>query len=131
MSSGNLSWPKKKSRWSVARQKQVNLFASRLHINMYSIKEGVVESIIVASRNVYPAEFISMLGGKNKVIEELVVLPAEFGQDFSTIRFDLAPFDKSIMGTVHSHPNENNNPSRADLDTFRRTGQVHIIIGYP
>ena len=98
---------------------------------MHSIKNEAVESIILASRNVYPHEFISMLGGKNGVIEELVVLPADFGEDFSTIRLDLAPFDKTIIGTVHSHPDPDNRPSEADLEVFRRAVQVHIIIGYP
>lgn len=98
---------------------------------MYSIKKETVESIITAARKVYPHEFISMLGGRDDLIEELVVLPAEFGDDFSTIRFDLAPFDKTIIGTVHSHPDKDNRPSGADLEVFRKTGQVHIIIGYP
>ncbi len=98
---------------------------------MYSIKSATVDSIIMAARKVYPLEFISMLGGKGMVIEELVVLPAEFGEDFSTIRLDLAPFDKTIIGTVHSHPGPGNSPSDADLDVFRISGHVHIIIGYP
>lgn len=97
----------------------------------YSIKLGALESIIIAARNVYPDEFISMLGGKNRVIEELVILPADFGDDFSSIRLDLAPFDKTIIGTVHSHPTHSNSPSRADLEVFRMAGEVHIIIGYP
>lgn len=98
---------------------------------MYTIKSGTAESIIIASRNVYPHEFISMLGGKGRAIDELVVLPAQFGEDFSTIRLDLAPFDKSIMGTVHSHPDSDNSPSREDLEVFAGAGHVHIIIGYP
>ena len=99
---------------------------------MYNIKNAVVDSIIMASRNIYPKEFISMLGGGDKTIEELVILPAEFGDDFSSFRFDLAPiFDKTIIGTVHSHPTSGNDPSFADLEAFRKTGQVHIIIGYP
>ncbi len=98
---------------------------------MYTIKAETAESIIIASRNVYPHEFISMLGGRGREIDELVVLPAEFGEDFSTIRLDLAPFDKAIMGTVHSHPDSDNNPSDADLDVFARAGHVHIIIGHP
>lgn len=98
---------------------------------MYKIKESVVESIIIAAKNVYPLEFFSMLGGKNKTIEELVVVPAEFGEDFSSYRTDLVPFDKGIIGTIHSHPSRNNNPSNADLHAFERFGEIHIIIAYP
>lgn len=95
------------------------------------IKQEVVESIITAARNVYPDEFFSMLGGKNKIIEELVVVQAEFGREHSSFRHDLVPFDKTIIGTIHSHPNTDNDPSEADLEIFRKIGEVHIIICYP
>ncbi len=98
---------------------------------MYSIRRITLESIIVASRNVYPQEFFSMLGGKNKTIEELVVVPAVFGDDFSSYRMDLVPIDKSIIGTVHSHPSRANYPSDADLESFSKFGEIHLIIGYP
>ncbi|HIH09300.1 MAG TPA: peptidase [Candidatus Diapherotrites archaeon] len=98
---------------------------------MYKIRQGVVESIIIASRNVHPLEFISMLGGRDRVIEELVVVPAHFGESHSSYRLDLVPFDEQIIGTVHSHPSVYNHPSNADLDSFERFGKVHIIISYP
>jgi len=98
---------------------------------MFKIKKEVVESIIIAAKNVYPDEFFSMLGGENKVIEELVVVPATYGKNFSSYRQDLIPIDKKIIGSVHSHPSVYNHPSKADLSSFRRTGQVHIIISYP
>ena len=98
---------------------------------MYSIKSETLESILLACRNVYPDEFFSMLGGKDKVIDELVIVQAEFGDGFSSWRQDLVPFDKSIIGTVHSHPNGNAMPSRADLRAFRTVGEIHLIAGYP
>ena len=98
---------------------------------IYAIKRGCLESIIIAARNVYPQEFFSMLGGKNKGIEELVVVPAVFGDDFSSYRLDLVPMDRSIIGTVHSHPSPANYPSDADLDSFEKFGEVHLIISYP
>lgn len=98
---------------------------------MYNIKKGALESIIIAARNVYPLEFFSMLGGKNRVIEELVVVPATFGEDYSSYRLDLVPFDREIIGTVHSHPSEENYPSETDLDSFERFGEIHLIISYP
>ena len=98
---------------------------------MYKIKESVVESIMIAAKNVYPLEFFSMLGGKNKTIEELVVVPADFGKDFSSYRLDLVPFDRSIIGTIHSHPSAYTHPSAADLHSFEKFGEIHLIIGYP
>ncbi len=99
---------------------------------MIKIKEIVLESIMLASKKVYPNEFISMLGtNKKKEINELVVFPAVFGKNFSSIRFDLIPFDSSIIGTVHSHPTPNNNPSQEDIKVFEATGKIHLIISWP
>lgn len=98
---------------------------------MYSIKKETLESIIIAAKNVYPNEFFSFIGGKNKTITELVIVPATYGDNFCTYRLDLVPHDKTIMGTVHSHPSIYNTPSKADLDSFRKKGKIHLIIGYP
>ena len=35
------------------------------------------------------------------------------------------------VGSVHSHPSTNKNPSNADLNMFSRTGNIHIIVGHP
>ncbi|MCR4335080.1 MAG: Mov34/MPN/PAD-1 family protein [archaeon] len=98
---------------------------------MYKIKNEVIESIIIAARNVYPDEFFSMLGGTEDKITELVIVPATFGENFSSYRLDLVPFDKNIIGTIHSHPSPNNNPSRADLESFAAKGKIHLIISHP
>ncbi len=100
---------------------------------MWKIKKSLFESIKTASKSVYPNEFISLLGGKEdqKIVEELVVLPATFGEDFSSIRLDLMPFDSTIIGSIHSHPSYINLPSNADLNLFSRLGVIHIIIAFP
>lgn len=99
---------------------------------MVKIKESVLESIVLAAKKVYPDEFISMLG-KNKEGEiiELVVFPAVYGKTFSSIRVDLIPFDRTIIGTIHSHPGKNNNPSQGDLKVFGALGKIHLIICWP
>ncbi|MBI4053610.1 MAG: Mov34/MPN/PAD-1 family protein [Candidatus Diapherotrites archaeon] len=99
----------------------------------FSVKKMVVESIIVAARNVYPNEFIALLGGdrEKKIVDEIVVLPAVFGEMHSIIRSDLMPFDKRILGSVHSHPSEYAVPSDADLQAFGHFGEINIIIAFP
>ncbi|HZX34786.1 MAG TPA: Mov34/MPN/PAD-1 family protein [archaeon] len=97
----------------------------------YYIKSAALESITEAAKNVYPNEFFSLLGGKNKTIEELVVVPAIYGKDFSSYRLDLVPFDSGIIGSVHSHPSPASFPSKADLSSFERKGEIHLIIGHP
>ena len=100
---------------------------------MYKISRDVVASIIEAARNVYPEEFIGMLGGsrKDKIIDELIIVPAVYGEGFTMVHSHLIPFDPKIMGTVHSHPSPATYPSQQDLETFGKTGEIHIIIGHP
>ncbi|PIN85015.1 MAG: hypothetical protein COV47_04405 [Candidatus Diapherotrites archaeon CG11_big_fil_rev_8_21_14_0_20_37_9] len=98
---------------------------------MYLITKGAAESIMLAAQNTYPNEFFSMLGGKNKTIKELVIVPATYGKNYSTFRIDLVPFDPEIIGTVHSHPSKYNSPSKADLNSFSKIGEIHLIISYP
>ncbi len=96
-------------------------------------KRKTLESIAEAAKNVFPKEFIALLGSKNKnsIIDELVVTPATFGDSFSSVYLDLLPFDKSIVGSVHSHPSDNNWPSSADKRFFKKTGKIHLIICLP
>ena len=37
----------------------------------------------------------------------------------------------TIVGSVHSHPSGNYNPSSADLQLFSKHGTTHMIIGFP
>ena len=105
---------------------------------MIKIKSATVETIINSARNVYPNEFISLLGVSGKenvmgedVIDELVVVPATYGRNYSSIKTWLVPFDRGIVGSIHSHPNVSNSPSKADLRAFAKFGDIHFIISYP
>lgn len=100
---------------------------------MFEIKIDVINAIIEASKNTFPNEFIGMLGGNpsKKTIDELVVVPAEYGNTFSVIQTHLVPFDPKIIGTIHSHPAGSNYPSAHDLNAFARLGQIHLIIAKP
>ena len=99
---------------------------------MIKIKKAVIESIVMASQNTFPDEFISLLGVDNSgIISELVVLPSVFGRNFSSVRLDLMPFDRKVIGSVHSHPSHNNRPSQGDLNVFSRLGKIHFIVCLP
>jgi proteasome lid subunit RPN8/RPN11 len=102
-------------------------------MKLIKIKQATLHSICVAAGNTFPKEFIALLGSSRRdgVIDELVVLPSTFGENFSSIRLDLLPFDKSIVGSVHSHPTTSSAPSSADLRVFKKTGETHLIIAYP
>ncbi len=100
---------------------------------MFSVKSEAINAFLEASKNNHPDEFICFLSGniKQETVEEIVVLPAEFGKNYSMIRTHLIPFDSSYVGTAHSHPSGSNWPSKEDLQTFSRTGQIHLIASYP
>lgn len=99
---------------------------------MVAIKKATLEALLLAAKNTYPDEFIALLSSKRgKTIDEFVLLPAIYGKSMSVISTDLAPYDKSIKGSVHSHPGPNARPSRADLRAFRAMGEIHLIIAAP
>jgi len=99
---------------------------------LWKIKRQVIESIELAAQNTYPNEFLALLGGskEEKVIDEIVVVPATYGPTYSFLRSDLVPFDDRILGSIHSHPRRPQ-PSRGDVIAFPRMGIVHAIIAYP
>ena len=97
------------------------------------IKRGLLEDLLQACRNTYPDEFFALLGTKkdSEEREEFVVVPTIFGRRHSLVRVDLVPFDKGIVGTLHSHPSKNNYPSRGDLSAFKHMGRIHLISAMP
>ncbi|MFH1403352.1 MAG: Mov34/MPN/PAD-1 family protein [Candidatus Altiarchaeota archaeon] len=99
---------------------------------MPGIREAALELVLGASRELYPREFIALLRGEGDLITEVLVIPASlYGEGFSQVRWSMVPLDKSIIGSVHSHPGANNNPSRADLRYFSKTGRIHLIVRQP
>ncbi|MCD6230222.1 MAG: Mov34/MPN/PAD-1 family protein [Candidatus Diapherotrites archaeon] len=97
----------------------------------YKINNDALEVILEASRNVYPNEFIGLLGGNKTTITEIILLPASvYGNGFSSFSPFMAPLSLNHMGTVHSHPS-GFSPSRQDLTVFSKQGKVHIIAKPP
>lgn len=101
--------------------------------NMFKIKKDTLEHILLACKNVYPREFLAMLGStkKDNVIDEYVMLPGESGDSAAFIYLNTKPMDKGILGSVHSHPSPSNKPSSGDLSSFPKYGRIHLIISYP
>ncbi|MFH1256143.1 MAG: Mov34/MPN/PAD-1 family protein [Candidatus Diapherotrites archaeon] len=97
------------------------------------IKKNLLLDLLEAAKNTFPDEFFALLAVKEKngTIEEFVVVPAVYGKAHTLFRSDLIPFDKKIVGSMHSHPSPNAFPSEADLQAFRRLGQIHLIVAAP
>ncbi len=97
-------------------------------------KREVVDSILSYCKMHHPNEAILVMRGNNKkdvlIIESLMVPPmSEYGPYYSGFPVYMLPFDRSIVGTAHSHPSGNATPSLTDLHHF--TGLVSVIVRYP
>jgi len=101
---------------------------------MISIDRELLEAILEGARRLYPRETILLLRGrknKNSIrINDLLVPPlASYGRGFSSLPLHMLPMDFSIVGTAHSHPSGNLNPSHADLN--HSFGMILLITGFP
>ncbi|MCQ2964567.1 MAG: Mov34/MPN/PAD-1 family protein [archaeon] len=100
------------------------------------IDESVIDSIVFYSKKSYPNEFLAMFDGFIKdstlFIDSLIFLPGERSHTGASFNDWLLPPDQKKLGTVHSHPGYNSAyPSVADLTTFSKYGQFHIILCEP
>lgn len=94
----------------------------------------LLNSIFEGAKRLYPKETVMLLRGKKSKglihVSGLVVPPlAVYGYGFANLPFHRLPMDFSVVGTVHSHPSGNINPSSVDLNQF--FGRVLMIVGFP
>ncbi len=98
----------------------------------YAIRETALAFILGVSSQLHPREFTGQLRAEGRLITEVLVIPASvYGEDFAETRLDMIPIDRSIVGSVHSHPGRSFRPSDQDLSYFARSGDVHLIVRYP
>lgn len=100
----------------------------------WGIKKEMLEGILEIAKEKYPSEFIATLVQQNGVIYEINLLPGTIeGHASASLRTYMQPPDLEfkVVGSVHSHPSGNYRPSGADLFYFSKSGNVHIIVGYP
>lgn len=99
-----------------------------------SMSTVLLNSIFEGAKRLYPKETVLLLRGKKSNdlihVSGLVVPPlAVYGYGFANLPFHRLPMDFSVVGTVHSHPSGNINPSSVDLNQF--FGHVLMIVGFP
>jgi proteasome lid subunit RPN8/RPN11 len=97
---------------------------------MWQIKKTIIEDLIASSKKMYPDEFLCFLGGDKAVkrVDEIIFLPTTSGETFSSVDVLSIPFDESIIGSFHSHPNGMAFPSKADKTFFHRYF-LNLILG--
>jgi len=98
------------------------------------LPEDLLNAIFEGARQLYPKETFLLLRGKKSKnvirVSDLVVPPlAVYGYGFANLPLHMLPIDFSIVGTVHSHPSGNVNPSAVDLNHF--FGRILMIVGFP
>ena len=97
-----------------------------------AIRRKVLRMMREASKDIYPREFGAILRAEDGVITEILLVPGTVsGNKHAIFQLHMLPADFTIVGTVHSHPSGNFNPSDEDLMLFRKFGGLHIIVGYP
>ncbi len=99
-----------------------------------SIPRDLVDTILAGAKQLYPREsFLLLRGKKHKnvvTVSDLLVAPfSVHGRGFASYHTHMLPIDFSIVGTVHSHPSGNTQPSSVDLNHL--FGRILMIVGFP
>ena len=98
------------------------------------VPADILDCIYAGAKTLYPRESFLLLRGKKThgtiKITDLVLAPfAVHGEGFANFNPYLFSGDFSLVGTVHSHPSGNINPSHTDMNYF--FGRILMIVGYP
>jgi len=100
---------------------------------MFKISVNVIEAFLIGAKNAFPKEFFALLGSttESNLIDEFIVIKNINSEKEVLFNFNEIPIDFSIKGSMHSHTSNNNNPSKADIQTFKKIGGIHLIACFP
>ncbi len=101
------------------------------HPTVRSIRQSVLDLARAAAASSHPQEFGAMMRLKGDTITELVLLPIVQGDAHTILYTHRLPVDRTIRGTLHSHPSPHPYPSDADFEFFESQGVIHVILGSP
>jgi proteasome lid subunit RPN8/RPN11 len=78
------------------------------------------------------AEFACLLEVRDDTITELVMIPGTVsGDEHAIFNLWMQPVDRTVRGSLHSHPDEHPYPSDADFELFSAHGEIHLILCRP
>ncbi len=96
------------------------------------IARDALTFILEASKSTHPHEFAGLLRSDGRLISEVVLVPGTFSDENSAhMLLHMMPLDRSIVGSVHSHPVRDLRFSEADIEMFGAKGYYNIIAAYP
>jgi proteasome lid subunit RPN8/RPN11 len=110
------------------------LNASKGRLNEVYFPKDLKEGVIEYARENHPNEIILLLKGRlekgSAYVESFVIPPlSRGGRTRAIFNMNLLPPDRSIIGSIHSHPSGFAVPSKEDL--LYGLGPVIMIIGLP
>ncbi len=95
------------------------------------IARETLKFIINVSKSSYPKEFAGMLYAENDVITGVDIPVTQSSKVSAVMNLFMLPVNPHLVGSVHSHPSGDVNPSTEDIRMFMQNGDYHIIVGYP
>ena len=102
------------------------------HPTIRRIQGDALQLALEASKASYPDEFGGLLRVVDGTVTEVILLPGTIqGDSHCILPVYNAPVDKTINGSIHSHPDPHPYPSDDDLELFSKHGSIHIITGEP
>lgn len=102
------------------------------HPTLRKVRRSVLDLALQAAQASHPLEFAGLLRLKGDTITELVLLPGTIqGDSHAIFQMHMLPVDRTINGTVHSHPDPHPYPSDADFELFDKHGAIHLILCEP
>lgn len=95
------------------------------------ISIDLLNRLLEISKEAYPREIAGMLLKEKNIINDFVILPGNYNTNSVNMYSNSMPIYTNSVGTFHSHPSPNSNPSKADLNFFAQKAGFHLIIAYP
>lgn len=102
------------------------------HRTITRIRRSALDLALEAAKASHPQEFGGLLRIEGNTITELILLPGTIqGDSHAIFQMHMLPVDRTINGSVHSHPDPHPYPSDADFELFEKHGTIHLILCMP
>jgi proteasome lid subunit RPN8/RPN11 len=95
------------------------------------IARDALKFVLEVSASAHPNEFAGMLYETDQIITDVDVPITQSSNVNAVMDLFMLPVNIHIVGSVHSHPSGELQPSDADIQMFMQNGDYHIIVGYP
>ena len=106
-------------------------FVARMKKKINGIARDALKFVLEVSASSHPKEFAGMLYETDQIITDVDVPINQSSNGTTVMDLFTIPVSTHIVGSVHSHPSGELQPSDADIRLFMQKGDYHIIVAYP